>query len=126
MSKLIRKYSKGTPKPFSVAVKKVAGSEQEASQLILASEDRKATAVPSDGKYVVRYRRWFDDFKSAQAFVDTAKQKTVKTATQATAAVVDAAKVEEIKGGLTKLADFCEKRGLADLAAQTKTVLAKL
>lgn len=77
MGSLIKKYAKGTPKPFAVAVKKKAATEQEASTMIVASGDRKATASPTKGgKYVVRYRKWFDTSEAAQAFVDTASAKS--------------------------------------------------
>lgn len=85
MGSLIKKYAKGTPKPFAVAVKKTAATEQEASMVIVASGDRKATAsLTKEGKYVVRYRKWFDTAEAAQAFVDTASAKSKPVAVGST------------------------------------------
>lgn len=122
MGSLIKKYAKGTPKPFAVAVKKKAATEQEASMMIVASGDRKATASPTkEGKYVVRYRKWFDTSEAAQAFVDTASAKS-----QAKSVVADNQTLEDKAPSNSKTAAEVADFPLKDLKRFVEEDLGKM
>lgn len=124
MGSLIKKYAKGTPKPFAVAVKKTAATEQEASMIIVASGDRKATASPTKaGKYVVKYRKWFDTSEAAQAFVDTASTKSQPQQPQQKVAVDEdyADYVRKDLQSMVRTCTWCEKavpRNYKEIAEQ--------
>lgn len=112
---IIRKYAKGTPKPYAVPMTKKIASEQEAGKFVSACGDRKAVADKVEGGYVVHYRRWFEDIKTAQSFVDSMREKQeLRT------------KLAALKPELEKIAELMATRGKKELEEKTKALLGKI
>lgn len=108
----IKKYKKGTPKPFAIPVTRSVASEKEAAEIVTASLDKKASAEKTEsGEYTVKFRLWFDDLAGAKAFLAEMKEK---------------AKVKAVKSDLTKMVSLMSSRGRKDLVKKTQETLAKL
>lgn len=118
MSDLIKKYAKGTPKPYAVPMTKKAATEEEAGKFVNSCGDRKAIASKVEGGYVIHYRRWFDDFSTAQAFVASMRDKKEKKELEV--------KIANVKSDLQVIVGLMEARGKKDLAEKTKGLISKL
>lgn len=119
----IKRYKRGTPKPFSVSVSKFVEDEKGAAALVTASQDKKASAKKIEGGFVVSYRLWFDTPEAAQAFVDETG-KEVAAALEKEAA--DKASILKVRTDLTKMVALMSSRGRKDLAKKTQDTLSKL
>ena len=128
---LIRKYAAGTPKPFSVGVKRSVATEKEAAEIVTKCGDKKASAEKVGSAYVVRHRHWFDTLEDAQSFVDAAKKaKPAKPESKVVAepvvSTVAVTKESTLKTDLAKMVSMMKSRGKTDLATKTEKLLSRI